>query len=63
MIGEICTVLLKPVPRTCIFSSGSWKQVGDSCQPPPFYMDKDANAKEFNFARLSDLKLPVTFRM
>jgi len=29
----------------------------------PFYMDKDANAKEFNFARLSDLKLPVTFRM
>lgn len=27
----------------------------------PFQMD--ASAKEFNFARLSDLKLPVTFRM
>ena len=32
-------------------------------QVEPFYMDKDVNAKEFNFARLSDLKLPVTFRM
>jgi hypothetical protein len=26
-------------------------------------MDRDNNGKEFHFAKLSDLKVPVTFRM
>ncbi|KAG8764732.1 Phosphatidylinositol (PI) 3-kinase, partial [Serendipita sp. 398] len=26
-------------------------------------MDKDSNGKEFHFAKISDLKIPVTFRI